>query len=50
MEKQVVDLYLVCLHPDNNNKNYLLIKVADLQEEVKELFRQRKKKLISKNI
>ena len=48
--KQVVDLYLVCLHPDNNNKNYLLIKVADLREEVKELFDQRKKKLISKNI
>jgi ATP-dependent exoDNAse (exonuclease V) beta subunit len=44
--KKVVDLYLVCLHPDNNNNNYLLIKVVDLQEEVKELFEDRKKKLI----
>ena len=43
--KQVVDLYLVCLHPSNSNNNYLLIKVVDLQEEVKELFEQRKNTL-----
>lgn len=36
--KTVTDLYLVCLHPDNKNKSYQRIKVADLQEEVKDLF------------
>ena len=38
-DKKVEDLYLVCLHPDNKNKNYLLIKVPDLQEEIGQLFR-----------
>ncbi len=41
--KIVEDLYLVCLHPDNKNKNYILIKVPDLQEEIKILFAERKK-------
>ena len=41
--KIVEDLYLVCLHPDNKNKNYILIKVPDLQEEIKILFTERKK-------
>lgn len=36
----VTDLYLVCLHP--NKENYRRIKVADLSQEVKELFQQRK--------
>jgi len=39
--KVVTDLYLVCLHPDNKNGNYLRIKVADLQEEVRELISKR---------
>ena len=38
-------LYLVCLHPNNKNNSYLKIKVADLQDEVKELFKERKKQL-----
>ena len=42
-DKKVEDLYLVCLHPDNKNKNYLLIKVPDLQEEIGQLFRARTK-------
>lgn len=42
-DKVVEDLYLVCLHPDNKNKNYLLIKVPDLQEEIGQLFRARVK-------
>lgn len=42
-DKTVEDLYLVCLHPDNKNKNYILIKVPDLQEEIKILFTERKK-------
>ena len=43
--KQITDLYLVCLHPDNKNKNYQRIKVVDLQEEVKDLFNLREKYL-----
>ena len=40
--KRVTDLYLVCLHPNNKNKSYQRIKVADLQEEVQNLFEMRK--------
>jgi hypothetical protein len=41
--KQVTDMYLVCMHPDNKNKSYQRIKVADLQNEVKDLFKKRLK-------
>ena len=34
-------MYLICLHPDNKNNNYIRIKVADLQDEVKDLFNHR---------
>lgn len=44
-DKKVVGLYLVCLHPDNKNGNFQRIKVADLQEEVKDLFAYRMKTL-----
>lgn len=47
-DKVVVGLYLVCLHPENKNKNFQRIKVVNLQEEVKDLFNYRLKKL--KNI
>ena len=43
--KVVEDLYLVCLHPNNKNKNYQRIKVVDLQEEVKELFELRRQEI-----
>ena len=43
--KKVVGLYLVCLHPDNKNKNFQRIKVIDLQNEVKDLFSYRLNKL-----
>jgi len=33
------DMFLVCLHPDNANKSYMKIKVADLSEEMCALFR-----------
>jgi ATP-dependent exoDNAse (exonuclease V) beta subunit len=36
--KKVTDMYLVCLHPNNTNKNYIRIKVADLQDELEEIF------------
>ena len=38
-------MYLVCLHPNNENKSYQRIKVLDLQKEVKDLFDLRKKML-----
>ena len=42
---KVKDMYLVCLHPNNENKTYQRIKVIDLQEEVMNLFELRKKML-----
>jgi hypothetical protein len=39
--KTVTDLYLVCLHPDNSNRDYQRIKVADLQSEVADIMRAR---------
>ena len=44
-EKKVTELYLVCLHPENKNNDYLRIKVPDLQEEVAQLFELRRKEL-----
>ena len=43
--KKVDGLYLVCLHPDNKNKSYMRIKVANLEEEVAELFEYRKEQI-----
>ena len=42
---KVKDLYLVCLHPDNKNKNYQKIKVPHLKKEIKSLFELRKRNL-----
>jgi len=41
--KKVKDLYLVRLHPDAEEKNYELIKLPDLSNEVRELFKDIKK-------
>jgi hypothetical protein len=41
----VDELYLVCLHPENKNKDYQRIKVANLQEEVQDLFQIRKNEI-----
>jgi ATP-dependent exoDNAse (exonuclease V) beta subunit len=43
--KVVEDLYLICLHPENKNKNYQRIKVVNLQSEVKELFELRRQEI-----
>ena len=43
--EKIKDMYLVCLHPNNENKSYQLIKVLDLQKEVKDLFNLRRKML-----
>ena len=48
--KIVTDLYLVGLHPDNKNNNYILLKVPDLQNEIKDLFELRKTQIISNSI
>ena len=42
---KVGDLYLVCLHPNNKNNNYIKIKCADLSNEVEQLFELRKEML-----
>lgn len=42
---KVRDMYLVCLHPNNENNNYQRIKVVNLQKEIKKLFRLREKML-----
>ena len=38
-EKTVTDMYLICLHPDNNNGNYIRIKVPDLQDKLSQLLK-----------
>ena len=38
-------MYLVCLHPNNKNNNYLRIKVGDLSDEVHDLLQIRKRLL-----
>lgn len=40
---KVNGLYLVCLHPDNNNQSYQKIKVPHLKTEIKNLFELRLK-------
>lgn len=42
----VSELYLVRLHPDNENENYQLIKCADLSKEVNELFQERRQNIL----
>jgi len=40
-DKKITDLYLVKLHPDNEEKTYELIKLPDLSKNIAELFQQR---------
>ena len=44
-EKKVVGLFLVCLHPENPNKNYDLIMVPFLEKEMTELLEVRLQEL-----
>ena len=44
--KKIKDLYLVRLHPDAEEKTYELIKMPNLQKEVRELFEERRKKYV----
>jgi ATP-dependent exoDNAse (exonuclease V) beta subunit len=43
--KQIKDMYLVCLHPDNKNHSYQRIKVVTLNKEITSLFDLRKEQL-----
>lgn len=46
--KKVDELCLVCLHPDNKNSNFLMIKVPTLRDEIKDLFEERIKNISNK--
>jgi len=43
--KTITGMYLVCLHPNNENKSYQRIKVKDLSQEIEDLFEVRRKML-----
>lgn len=43
--KKVTGLYLICLHPNNENKSYKRIEVHDLRKEVNDLFDERRKQV-----
>ena len=43
--RTVSGMYLVCLHPNNKNKNYRRIKVCDLTQEVNDLMEIRLKSI-----
>lgn len=43
-DKRVTDMYLVCMHP--NNKSFQRIKVANLEDEIKDLFLERNREII----
>ena len=47
---KVVGLCLVCLHPDNCNKDYQIIKVPFIDKEIVDLFEYRKDMLVSNEI
>lgn len=47
--KKIKDLFLVRLHPDAEEKNYELIQLPDLSNEIKELFEEKIKNLYSEN-
>ncbi len=42
-DKKISNMYLVCIHPENKKKTYEKIKVADLTDEMNELFNSLKK-------
>jgi hypothetical protein len=48
-DKKIRDLYLVRLHPDAQEKNYELIPLPDLSNELKELFEEKIQNLYSEN-
>jgi hypothetical protein len=47
--KVVKGMYLICLHPNNENKNYLKYKVPVLKDEIKDLMKLRFKLVQKEN-
>jgi ATP-dependent exoDNAse (exonuclease V) beta subunit len=47
--KTITGLYLICLHPDNQNKSYQRIQAHDLRTEVADLFALRRKQIETEN-
>ena len=47
--KKVTELYLVRLHPDNEEKTYELIKIPNLSKEISDLFQERIKEIADEN-
>ena len=43
--KKIKEMYLVCLHPNNDNKSYQRIKVNDMKKEIDDLMALRKQML-----
>ena len=48
--EKVVGMYLVCLHPNNNNKSYIRLKVPHLKSELGDLMMLKKRMLIKEDI
>ena len=48
--EKINGMYLVCMHPNNTNENYIKIPIPDLQKEVKDLFELRKEMLKDKQL
>lgn len=47
-DKKISKMCLICLHPDNENKNYLRYEVPDMKQEINDLFEYRKRMLSDK--
>ena len=43
-------MYLVCLHPNNNNKSYIRLKVPHLKSELGDLMMLKKRMLIKEDM
>lgn len=41
-DKKVTDLFIVCLHPNNMNKSFRLIRIPIIKDEMEKLFEKRK--------
>jgi ATP-dependent exoDNAse (exonuclease V) beta subunit len=44
-DKEVVDLWIVCLHPENKNKSFIRIKIPILSDDMNKLFKYRKNQI-----
>ena len=43
--KIVKSMYIVCLHPENRNNNYIMMKVPEMKKEVKLILKHLKNKI-----